>query len=64
MTTQELLRIAADRGLKIVLKENGPVISPPYDRAAVTGELLDVLKIHRERIIDILKQGVLNVPQV
>jgi len=56
MTTQELLRIAADRGLNIILSEGRPVIAPGCEKAAVTGELLAVLKIHRERIIEILRQ--------
>ncbi len=53
MTTTEVMMIVKDRGLDIVLREGRPILigRPP----AVTDALLSVLKIHRERIIALLK---------
>jgi hypothetical protein len=55
MSTQEVLRIVKDRGLSINLKDGQPLLCRPQGSVAVTDSLLSVLKIHRQRIIDILK---------
>jgi hypothetical protein len=56
MTTREVLEIAKARGLKIVLDDDRPVIQRKKGDPAVTDKLLSVLRIHRERIIDMLKR--------
>ncbi len=53
MTTQELLQIVTNRGLRLSLKDGGPVISGAKEE--ITGPLLLCLKRHRERIIEILR---------
>ena len=58
MRTTELLKIVADRGLKIALKDGRPVILNAANNKAATDKLLAVLTIHREKIIAILsKEG-------
>jgi hypothetical protein len=54
VTTDELLRIVEQRGLKLALKEGSPVTCEGEDNPAVTDALLAVLKIYRERIISVL----------
>ena len=51
MTTQKLLEIVHERGLKIELRDGRPVLIRNGNNDAVTDKLLAVLKIHRERII-------------
>lgn len=60
MTTTELLAIVKDRGLKIELKDGRPVLVRPPGSDGTTDKLLAVLKRHRERIIDMLKNGKLQ----
>lgn len=54
MSTNELLEIVKNRGLKIVLVDGRPILKRPGDNDAVTDKLLNVLKLHRERIISML----------
>jgi hypothetical protein len=56
MTTKEVLEIVKARGLKIVLNGDRPEIDPQGKKGVITDKLLSVLKIHRERIIEILKR--------
>ena len=57
MSTRELLNIVEKRGLRIVLKDGRPVLEGAAANPAVTGKLLAVLKIHRERIVSLLDRG-------
>jgi hypothetical protein len=54
MTTKELLAIVKDRGLSVGIKDGRPVLQGAANNPKVTDALLSVLKIHRERIIEIL----------
>jgi hypothetical protein len=56
MTTKEVLEIVKARGLKIVLDGDRPIIQRKKGDPSVTDNLLSVLRIHRERIIEILKR--------
>ncbi len=57
MTTKRLLEIVKERGLRIVLDGDRPILKRPHgDTVAVTDKLLAVLKIHRERIVEELKR--------
>jgi hypothetical protein len=56
MSTRELLRIVDARGLRIELRNGAPVLRVNEgQKQMATKELLKVLKIHRPRIIEILK---------
>jgi hypothetical protein len=55
MSTSDVLRIVKDRGLRIELRDGRPVLIRP-EKAEVTGKLLAVLAIHRERIIEFLRK--------
>lgn len=57
MSTQELLRIVQERGLKLELREGQPMIVGPRDKEHITDELIAVLKIHKPRIIEMLRQA-------
>ena len=57
MSTQQLMEIVNKRGLRIELKDGGPVIVCGDGRREVTDALLAVLKFHREKIIDMLKEN-------
>lgn len=56
MTTDELLKIVEERGLRIELKEGRPVLVRPEGKGDVTDRLLAVLKVHRDWIIERLKK--------
>jgi hypothetical protein len=61
MTTREVMKIAEERGFKVVLAPDGhPVLQG--DRANVTDKLMAVLKIHREAIILILTEEMRKRP--
>ena len=61
MTTNELLDIVKARGLKIVLdNDSRPVLKDAVGNPAVTGNLLSVLRIHRDRILKILNREATN----
>jgi hypothetical protein len=60
MTTDELLRIVEQRGLRVVLKDGQPVICGAKSNPAATERLLAVLRLHRERIIAMLKSRKVN----
>ena len=55
MTTSKLLEIVKDRGIKLSLKDGRPVLIQANGSKACTDALLAVLKIHRDRIIEILR---------
>lgn len=57
MSTDEVLAIVKERGLKIELRGERPVLVAPEKSPEVTDKLLAVLKVHRERIIERLKHG-------
>lgn len=55
MNTIQLLKIVKDRGLTITIKEGRPVLHYAGEcKSGATDALLNVLKLHRERIIEIL----------
>lgn len=54
MSTQELLDIVGKRGLRLTLEDGRPVLKGAQGNPEVTDRLLTVLKIHRQRIIEIL----------
>ncbi len=56
MTTQEVLGIVKERGMKIIIKDGKPMISKPPENHELTDTLLKVLAIHRERIVAILNE--------
>ena len=57
MSTEKVLAIVKDRGLKVFLGEDGrPMLARNGNGEAVTDALLAVLKRHRERIIEVLKR--------
>lgn len=61
MSTPELMQLVKDRGLRIKLSSDGrPVLDGAAGNPAVTDRLLAVLKIHRERIVELLKKGELR----
>lgn len=51
MSTKDVLAIVKARGLEIVLQGGRPVLRGFEKKGMVTGPLLAVLKIHRERIV-------------
>ncbi len=58
MTTKELMALVKERGLSVELRPDGtPVLKYGNNPAMKTDKLLKVLKLHRERIIAILKGG-------
>lgn len=57
MTTQQVLDIVRDRGLRVFLGDDGrPRLARNGQDGAVTDALLAVLRRHRERIIEALKR--------
>ncbi len=56
MTTDQLLAIVKERGLKIELRGDRPVLVAPENSPEVSDKLLAVLKVHREWIIERLKR--------
>jgi hypothetical protein len=56
MSTEKLLEIVKARGLRIVLKDDRPVLEKAAGKPEVTSRLLSVLAFHRERIIEKLKK--------
>jgi hypothetical protein len=56
MSTRQLLEIVKERGLKIVLDGDKPILKRPNGNEGVTDKLLACLKRHRENIIAILKK--------
>ena len=56
MTTAELLSIVESRGLRIVLQDGRPVLVNPNGQGEVTDALMKVLKRHRDRIIEAIRQ--------
>jgi hypothetical protein len=59
MTTEQVLEIVKERELRLFLKDGNPVIDrngAGEHGKKITDALLSVLKIHRERIIEILKK--------
>lgn len=61
MSTEQLLKIVKERGLRIEIKDGRPVLIRKAGDPALTDRLLAVLKRHRERIVTMLtpaaKQG-------
>jgi hypothetical protein len=57
MTTDQVLGIVKERGLKIELRDDRPVLVGAANNREVTDKLLAVLKVHREWIIERLKKG-------
>jgi hypothetical protein len=56
MSTQQLLAIVKERGLRIEIKDGQPILKRPDGNQNVTDGLLKVLKFHRERIIQELSR--------
>lgn len=58
MTTREVLLLVKERGLTVELRDDGtPVLSGnTKNPKAKTDKLMKVLKLHRERIIALLKK--------
>jgi hypothetical protein len=57
MSTKELLKLVAERGLTIELQDGRPVLKGASKRpGAATDKLLRVLKLHRDRIIELLQR--------
>lgn len=52
MSTQEVLEIVRKRGLSIYIKDGQPVLKTNGKSGEATPELLNVLTLHRERIIE------------
>jgi hypothetical protein len=58
VTTTELLKIVEGRGLSIRIENGRPLLRRTGSPGAVTDKLLAVLKLHRDRIIELLsRQG-------
>ena len=53
MTTRELLEIVKSRGMEIYIKDGNPLLRRNGNPA--TEKLMAVLKRHRERIIEMVK---------
>lgn len=56
MSTRELLKLVRDRGLSIILKDGRLNLQRPSGNDGVTDALLSVLKLHRDWIIELLKE--------
>jgi hypothetical protein len=56
MTTESLLALVQERGLRIELRDGRPVLVGAANNPEATDKLLAVLKIHREWIIERLKR--------
>lgn len=62
MTTEELLKIVKERGLELRLRNGVPVVHYAHGEQDVTDALKSVLKLHRDRIINILASEPGEVP--
>lgn len=57
MTTKDLLSLVKERGLSVELRPDGtPVLKCGNNPAMKTDALLKVLRLHRERIIEMLSK--------
>lgn len=56
MSTRQVLEFCKERGLTVALKDGVPVLKEASNNPKATEKLRAVLKIHRERIIEILSK--------